>query len=111
MAEAIVDIRRIVKAMRYSQLEQRGDPDTGERMVPPSIKFAVFLTLVVVAGALLYVGATQLEAPGGDAGSVLDEPDGGGSGNNTTEESPAAMADGAPGEPKGPVTGPERAAL
>ncbi len=72
--------------MRHAQMEQRENPKTGERMVPPSVKFAVWFALILVAGALVWVGVAQFSAPVDDAGGALGTDDGGPGGNNTTDD-------------------------
>lgn len=89
-----VDIKRILRNMRHAQMEQQPNPKTGERMVPPSVKLAAWVALVVVAGALLWVGAAQFSDSSDGAGGALDTGDdgSGGSGNETTESSPQPEA-------------------
>jgi hypothetical protein len=82
----VVDIRRMVRTLKYSQMEQAANPKTGERFVPPSIKFAVFLVLVVFVGTMLFLVGQQLPAQGdagrslGDGSASTDPVD-----NNTTQ--------------------------
>lgn len=89
-----VDLKRILRTMRHAQMEQRENPKTGERMVPPSVKFAVWVALILVGGALLWVGAAQFSDAGGDAGGALGTGDDGVGDNNTTgdESTPAPEA-------------------
>lgn len=104
-----MDLKRILRTMRHAQMEQRENPKTGERMVPPSVKFAVWVALILVGGALLWVGAAQLSPSSDGAGGALDT-DGDGSdagGNNTTADDPETAPDSAfaPTAPAPPVDG------
>jgi hypothetical protein len=93
-----VDIKGIVRAFKYSQLEQRSDPKTGQRRVPPSIKF---LALVVALGgvAVLFWVALENTATGDDAGTLEDPEASPGQTNATADpdaSSPDAPSEGPP---------------
>lgn len=89
-----MDLKKILRTMRHAQMEQKENPKTGERMVPPSVKFAVWVALILVGGALLWVGAAQF-ASNGDAGGALDTGDdgSGAGGNNTTADGPGTATE------------------